>query len=306
MSSYISRKAYSLYYRWRLLYDFIYRNVVHPPYVMTIQETLQKIIADKCSLCRYGDGEISCIYGADLNFQKHNDTLSSRLKEILKSNTTNVLIGLPRVFDSKWLNEDNAVEKSFWKNHLLFTRHKWYRLLSHKTRYGNALCSRFYSTDFDYDKSQETYSLWSQIWHKRNLIIIEGRDSKIGVGNNCFEGATSIKRIIAPAKNSFVRYNEILNAALHQDPNALYLIALGPTATVLAFDLAMSGRQALDIGHIDLEYEWWTRHTTAKTTIPGKFCNETFLTDGQKTEVEGEVPGEALSQYKSEIIVELD
>ena len=86
----------------------------------------------------------------------------------------------------------------------------------------------------------------------------------------------------------------------------MYLIALGPTATVLAFDLAMFGRQALDIGHIDLEYEWWTRHTTAKTTIPGKFCNETFLTGGQKTEVEGEVPGEALSQYKSEIIVELD
>lgn len=44
MNSYISRKTYSLYYRWRLLYDLIYRNVVRPPYVMTIQETLQKLL----------------------------------------------------------------------------------------------------------------------------------------------------------------------------------------------------------------------------------------------------------------------
>lgn len=126
------------------------------------------------------------------------------------------------------------------------------------------------------------------------------------MGNNCFDGSTSIKRIIAPSKNSFVRYNEILNTALHQDPNALYLIALGPTATVLAYDLAISGRQALDIGHIDLEYEWWTQRTTTKTTIPGKFCNETFLTGRQKTEVEGEVPSKALSLYKSEIITIID
>ena len=306
MNSYISRKTYSLYYRWRLLYDLIYRNVVQPPYVMTIQETLQKIITDKCSLCRYGDGEISSIYGANLNFQPHNDTLSTRLKEILKSNTQDVLICLPRVFDSKWLNEDNPVERSFWKNHLLMARHKWYHLLSSNVKYGNALCSRFYSIDFDYDKSKEIYTLWAQIWYKRDLVIIEGQDSKLGVGNNCFDGSTSIKRIIAPSKNSFVRYNEILNTALHQDPNALYLIALGPTATVLAYDLAISGRQALDIGHIDLEYEWWTQRTTTKTTIPGKLCNATFLTGRQKTDVEGEVPSKALSLYKSEIITIID
>ena len=306
MSNFISRKAYSLYYRWRLLYDLVYRNVVRPPYVMTIQETLKKVLVDKCSLCRYGDGEISSIYGADLNFQPHNDTLSVRLKEILKSNTTKIIIGIPRVFDSRWLNEDNPIERAFWKNHLLMARHKWYRYLSSKVMYGNALCSRFYSTDFDYNKSKEIYSLWAQIWYKRNLIIIEGKDSKLGVGNSCFNGANSIRRIIAPSKNSYARYNDILNAALRQDPDALYLIALGPTATVLAYDLAMSGRQALDIGHIDLEYEWWTRHATAKITIPGKFCNETYLTGGQKAEVEGEVPGEALSQYKSEIIIELD
>ena len=37
------------------------------------------------------------------------------------------------------------------------------------------------------------------------------------------------------------------------------LIALGPTATILAYDLAEKGVQALDVGHIDIEYEWFLR-----------------------------------------------
>jgi hypothetical protein len=35
----------------------------------------------------------------------------------------------------------------------------------------------------------------------------------------------------------------------------LILIALGPTATVLAYDLAKKGYQAIDIGHLPSCYE---------------------------------------------------
>ena len=37
----------------------------------------------------------------------------------------------------------------------------------------------------------------------------------------------------------------------------LILLALGPTATVMAYNLAQKGYQAIDIGHIDIEYEWY-------------------------------------------------
>ena len=49
---------------------------------------------------------------------------------------------------------------------------------------------------------------------------------------------------------------------------------MGPTATVLAYDLACAGFQALDIGHIDLEYEWMLAGTGGKTLIKGKYNNE--------------------------------
>lgn len=34
-------------------------------------------------------------------------------------------------------------------------------------------------------------------------------------------------------------------------------ILLDPTATVLAYDLAVQGFQAVDINHVDVEYEWF-------------------------------------------------
>ena len=38
--------------------------------------------------------------------------------------------------------------------------------------------------------------------------------------------------------------------------SVLFLVALGPTATVLAYDLSKIGYQAIDIGHIDISFVW--------------------------------------------------
>lgn len=54
----------------------------------------------------------------------------------------------------------------------------------------------------------------------------------------------------------------------------LILLALGPAATVLARDFALNNMQALDIGHIDIEYEWFLSGVTEKTIIKGKYVNE--------------------------------
>ena len=44
-----------------------------------------------------------------------------------------------------------------------------------------------------------------------------------------------------------------IEIAKHENP--LLLISLGPTATVLAYDLSQSGNLALDIGHITNMYD---------------------------------------------------
>ena len=97
----------------------------------------------------------------------------------------------------------------------------------------------------------------------------------MGVGNDLFDGANSIRRILCPAVNAFNSYNEIIEQVrkcANQDD--LILIALGQTATVLAYDLYKMGYQALDIGHVDVEYEWMKMGAIKKERIVGRFMNE--------------------------------
>ena len=42
----------------------------------------------------------------------------------------------------------------------------------------------------------------------------------------------------------------------------------------MAYDLAMNGYQAIDIGHLDNEYEWFLRKANDRVNIPGKHVSE--------------------------------
>ena len=59
-----------------------------------------------------------------------------------------------------------------------------------------------------------------------------------------------------------------------KDKNVLILLALGMTATVMAYDLCKEGWQAIDIGHLDVEYEWMLMGAERKVPIPNRFVNE--------------------------------
>jgi hypothetical protein len=90
-------------------------------------------------------------------------------------------------------------------------------------------------------------------------LIVEGEKTKLGIGNDLFSNAAKLRRIIVPAEHCFDVYDDIINAVkLCYDNDDLILIAAGPTATVLAYDLSTEGYWAIDIGHIDIEYSWYT------------------------------------------------
>ena len=54
----------------------------------------------------------------------------------------------------------------------------------------------------------------------------------------------------------------------------LIILSYGPTATILAYDLAKLGYQAVDIGHLDIEYEWYQRGDKNGGVVKGKYTNE--------------------------------
>ncbi len=96
-------------------------------------------------------------------------------------------------------------------------------------------------------------------------------------GNDLFDNAQSIKRILCPASNAFSQYNSILHCVKSMAlsiEDVLILVALGPAATVLAYDLAKDNIQSIDVGHIDIEYEWFKMKAKSKVNIASKAVNE--------------------------------
>ncbi len=119
----------------------------------------------------------------------------------------------------------------------------------------------------------------------------------MGVGNDLFSNINSIQRILCPAESAFDRYDEILEEALKIPKDKTILIALGPTASVLAYDLAKKGYHAIDIGHADISYEWFLRNGGPKTAVSNKYNNE--WPDGYMVEdIHDEI-------YESQIIADL-
>lgn len=243
-----------------------------PPIVMNTDETLKRIINDKCSVSRFGDGEFSLIYGESLKFQASSSEISNRLREILISNKNKHIVCIPNVFENMEWATDNA--RKYWMKYLNLNRSKIYKIINMNKIYYDTQVTRLYIDIKDKSKVEKRFNLVESLWNNREVVIVEGEKSRLGIGNDLFNGCKSIERIICPSINAFSKYDEIFKEVKKQDKSKLILIALGPTATILAYDLSNEGYQAIDIGHIDIEYEWYLMKVKEKCPVKNKYIGE--------------------------------
>ena len=90
---------------------------------------------------------------------------------------------------------------------------------------------------------------------------------------------------------------DIKREACKLEKEVLFLIALGPAATVLSYDLFKAGYQAVDIGHVDVEYEWWRMGARKKVKLKRKYVNETAI---------GNEVADAGEEYRKQIIAQIN
>ncbi|MEH7130442.1 SP_1767 family glycosyltransferase [Neobacillus drentensis] len=254
--------------------------IINPPIVRTTDETLDKIINDKCSVSRYGNGEFNIMFKGEQFFQEYDKELSLRLIEVIRSQSKNHIVCIPDVFSN--LDKFTERAQNFWNSYLSLNRSKIYRNLVKKKVYYDAMMTRLYLDYKDKSKAEERFLKFRMIWDNREIILVEGEQSRLGAGNNLFSNAKSLKRILCPAENAFSKYKEIINEVRKYDKSSLILLALGPTATVLAYDFSNMGYQAVDIGNVDIEYEWFLKRTEVKIPVKHKYTGE--VANGTKVE----------------------
>lgn len=243
------------------------------PCVLSIEETIDKILTEKLSICRFGDGEL--LYMIDrlnLPFQRQNDDLRNRLFEIIKFSNPAILVGLPIGYYSL----DNLTDgsKRTWRSQISWIYPRLKRHLNFNRPYYNASMTRLYMDYKDRSKSPALFQKIMKLWENREILLIEGEKSRLGAGNDLFKKAKKIERILGPAHDAFGKFYELLAVALKQPKDKLILVAMGPTAKPLVYELAQAGYQAIDIGNIDIEYEWYLRAAENKIKIPGKYTSE--------------------------------
>lgn len=244
----------------------------NPPQVLSIGETLDRIADEELSAARFGDGEIKLTAGRDISFQKNNPALQSALARTLSCDVPGFLVCIPPVFGERsFLLEKHDAH---WKKHLSEFRPVWYKYLHEGKTYGNAFLSRCYVLLRDKSPSADYFRRMKRIWAGRDLLIVEGEKSRLGIGNDLFADARSVTRILGPAENAFDKHDALLEAAKRHGKDKLILLALGPTATVLSLELFEAGYRAVDLGHADIEYEWFLSGAQDRVPVKNKFVNE--------------------------------
>lgn len=267
-----SRLVYHIWTKPKASYKF---KRWQKPNVMSLKDTLQHIIDHKSSICRYGDGEFNIALGNSIGFQHIIGNMSDRMRQVLNSEDNNILIAIPSIFGD--LSVFSDFSRKWWKEYRLRNIKKFKILLKSEKLYPNSLITRF-TSDYKKDLADDLIPLYRKIWDNRDIYIIEGEQTRIGVGNDLLSNANNIYRILAPAKDAYDKYDEIVyELKKHAPKGSLVIIALGPTATIMAYDLAKMGYQALDLGHFDIQYEYHIRGIHTKEPIPGKYVNEASI-----------------------------
>lgn len=262
--------------------DEVRSEKIRLPRIVPVSRTLKLIIEKGCSIVRFGDGEFGLIDKCRFHkFQKDDDRLAKRLEEVLYSHEPGCLVAIADNYGS--LEQMTERGKDSIRIYMTSGAREIHMGLLDLTReYHNAYLTRPYIYFKDKEHAGERFDALKKIWEDRDIVIIEGHQTRLGVGNDLIAHAKSVRRILGPVTNAFDSYEKIMEAALKIEKTALFLLALGPTATVLAYDLYKSGYQAVDIGHIDVEYEWFQMGAEYPVKLENKYVCEVIDGDEVK------------------------
>lgn len=217
--------------------------MLHYPSVLDEFQTLSLLEQGK-SIARYGDGELKLCRGASAKAQDYNFDISERLKQILQSDGKECVVGIPRIGH---LSEVAAEKHGFWSQYQPQTQY-----YNYQTIYGSSFITRPDSVPAI--NTQSYFARVKALWNDRKVILVNGDNKRFDKNPTILDNAAGWTRWEVPAQNAWSEYEGILRWAKTVSKDVLFILCVGPTATVLAYDLCAAGYQALDLGHLGMFY----------------------------------------------------
>lgn len=263
--------------------------------VHSIDETIDELLHTEKSMVRFGDGEIVMIKGVDLMLQKASAEIADGLKEILAYRYDDLIVTIPGIFDG--LSDHHKASQKFWRDHLLFCRKTYETYCNPNRVYYTTFVSRCYYFAKDRTPCDGWFAKIRKIWENRDVVIVEGSRTHNGVGNDLLDTAKTIERIICPPSDAYGALPAILEACAAYEKERLFLLSVGVAAKFLAAELFRQGYRVLDIGNLDMEYEWYVRRA------PGKCKLEKHDIAGEEANRKAALHDEAYAAYLKQVKV---
>lgn len=230
------------------------------PVVLSPEETVQRLVKNPKSFCRFGDGEFSLMLGYNIGFQKYDPRLALALWEIFCDPDDDIYVGVPfQQFESPGRFND-------WIQEFYFTSGKWIRNFLHKylprnrELYIDTGFNQVYQTYQDMDFARY-YEKVKKLFGGKKITVIAGEGVLEKLEYDIFEYADDIKYIKGPKENAFDEYASLLDEALQIERDRLICVILGPCSKVLVRDLTKAGYMAWDIGHLAKDYDSYCGRT---------------------------------------------
>ena len=233
--------------------------------VYSIDETLDELLRTEKSLVRFGDGEVVMIKGKSLKLQTVSPELTEGLKRIIGYEHEGMMVTVQGIFDGVEMYHSRS--RQFWKDHLLFCRGIYKKYCNADRIYGDTAVTRCYYAFEDKTRCAGWFEKFKEVWRDRQVVVVEGTRSHNGVGNDLLDSAAHVERIICPPKDAYAAYDRILEACKAYPIGTMFLVSLGVTAKFLTEDLFLSGYRVIDIGNLDMEYEWFLQGTKEKQPV---------------------------------------
>lgn len=206
-------------------------------------DTVRALKKDRISLARYGDGEIRCLtpYHSGATFQRPSPRLAEKLQKVISYHgysNQRLLVCLPEVLEgNKYWDNSWSTLWLYMKNHL-----------NHKVKYGSTTVSR---APFFSSYGKDAVDGWRDVFSNEDVWVLTGEGSRFDLVEELFADVRSVNYLYTAPTNAFTSYDEYLEKIRATVPkDALCVLSIGPTATVLAADLSNLGYWAIDVGHI--------------------------------------------------------
>lgn len=138
--------------------------------ILDDDQTIEKIVKEKKSIARFGDGEFKWIMGDSMppSFQENNVELSNRLKQVILSNKEQVLIGIPR--NLKYVKNARNYDKWFWRRFVNQYGERIKKYMKPDRVYGNTNVTRFYMGYKDKENTIQRVQQLQKIWRRKKAI----------------------------------------------------------------------------------------------------------------------------------------